>query len=41
LTAAMIFELGYMNLDQDILTNRPQVLAEGIANGIQCFMGAK
>jgi N-acetylmuramoyl-L-alanine amidase len=41
LTAAMIFELGYMNLDQDILTNRPQVLAEGIANGIHCFMGAE
>lgn len=40
LTAAMIFELGYMNLDQDILTNRPEVLAEGLANGIQCYMNA-
>ena len=40
LTAAMIFELGYMNLDQDILTNRPQLLADGIADGIHRFMNA-
>jgi N-acetylmuramoyl-L-alanine amidase len=40
LTAAMIFELGYMNLDQDILSNRPQVLADGIAEGLNCFLGS-
>lgn len=39
LTAAMIFELGYMNLDQDILVNRPQDLANGIAEGINCYFG--
>lgn len=37
LTEAMIFELGYMNLDQDILVNRPQVLATGIADGLHCY----
>jgi len=40
LTEAMIFELGYMNLDQDILSNRPQVLAEGIAEGLNCYLGS-
>ncbi len=29
-----------MNLDQDILTNRPQLLADGIADGIHRFMNA-
>lgn len=37
LTAAMIFELGYLNIDQGILVNQPQLLAEGIASGLQCY----
>lgn len=37
LTAAMIFELGYMNLDQDTLVNKPNELATGIADGLHCY----
>lgn len=37
LTAAMIFELGYMNLDQDTLVNKPKDLATGIAEGLHCY----
>ena len=41
LTAAMIFELGYMNLDQDTLVNRPKDLATGIAEGLHCYFKLK
>jgi N-acetylmuramoyl-L-alanine amidase len=37
-TAAGIIELGFMNLDQDILTTKPELLAEGVAQGISCYM---
>ncbi len=37
-TTAGIIELGFMNLDQEILTTRPELLAEGIVQGIQCYM---
>ena len=37
-TTAGIIELGFMNLDQEILTTRPELLAEGIVEGIVCYM---
>lgn len=37
-TTAGIIELGFMNLDQEVLTSKPEMLAEGIAQGIGCYM---
>ncbi len=37
-TPAAVIELGYLNLDQQILKNNPEELAEGVFQGIQCFM---
>jgi len=37
-TTAGIIELGFMNLDQEILTSKPELLAEGIVQGIQCYI---
>jgi len=37
-TPAAIIETGFMNLDREILTQHPDVVAEGIASGILCFV---
>lgn len=37
-TQAIIIETGFMNLDRELLTARADVPAEGIANGILCFL---
>lgn len=37
-TTAVIIETGFMNLDRDILTNRPDVVSEGITRGILCYL---
>lgn len=37
-TTAGIIEIGFMNLDQEILTTKPELLAEGIVEGISCYM---
>ncbi|MDD2521482.1 MAG: N-acetylmuramoyl-L-alanine amidase [Anaerolineaceae bacterium] len=37
-TTAGIIELGFMNLDQEILTTQPELLAEGVAQGVSCYM---
>ncbi len=37
-TAAAIIELGFLNLDRQILTEEPDLLAEGIYNGILCYI---
>jgi N-acetylmuramoyl-L-alanine amidase len=37
-TTAGIIELGFMNLDQEILTTKPDLLAEGVSKGISCYM---
>jgi N-acetylmuramoyl-L-alanine amidase len=37
-TPAAVIELGFLNLDQQILKNNPEELAEGVFQGIQCFM---
>ena len=37
-TPAVILELGFMNLDRELLTTRADVPATGITNGILCFL---
>jgi len=37
-TIAAIIETGFMNLDRDILTRNPELIAEGIVQGIECFV---
>ena len=37
-TAAAIIETGFLNLDRVILTQQPNLLAEGIANGVLCYI---
>jgi N-acetylmuramoyl-L-alanine amidase len=37
-TPAAIIETGFMNLDREILTQHPDVIAKGIASGILCFV---
>lgn len=37
-TTAAIIESGFMNLDRDILTQHPDVIANGITSGILCFV---
>ena len=37
-TIAAIIETGFMNLDRDILTQNPELIAEGIVQGLQCFV---
>jgi N-acetylmuramoyl-L-alanine amidase len=37
-TTAAIMEIGFLNLDRQILTQKPDVVAQGIANGLICFI---
>ncbi|MBL6961988.1 MAG: N-acetylmuramoyl-L-alanine amidase [Anaerolineales bacterium] len=37
-TIAAIIEAGFMNLDRELLTQHPEVIAEGIVQGIECFV---
>jgi len=37
-TPAAIIETGFMNLDHEILTQHPDLIANGIASGILCFV---
>lgn len=37
-TPAAIIEIGFMNLDHQILTQRPDLIARGITNGILCYL---
>ncbi len=37
-TPAAIIELGFMRADRDILNEQPELLAEGIVQGIMCFL---
>lgn len=36
---ALIIELGFMNLDRELLTTRADLPAQGIVNGVLCFLG--
>mgnify|MGYP002386219127 FL=1 len=38
LTPAAIIEVGFMNLDRQILTQQPDLIAEGITSGILCYI---
>lgn len=37
-TAAAIIETGFMNLDRQILTEHPDLIAKGIAEGVLCYI---
>ncbi|MBP9676638.1 MAG: N-acetylmuramoyl-L-alanine amidase [Anaerolineaceae bacterium] len=37
-TTAVIIETGFLNLDRQILTEKPELIAEGISNGLLCFI---
>jgi N-acetylmuramoyl-L-alanine amidase len=37
-TPAAIIEIGFMNLDRKILTEQPDLLAQGITAGILCYV---
>ena len=37
-TVAGIIEVGFLNLDKEILTTQPELLADGIVSGISCYM---
>lgn len=37
-TAAVIIETGFLNLDRQILTQQPDLIADGIAKGILCYV---
>lgn len=37
-TAAVIIETGFLNLDRQILTQHPDVIADGIAKGVLCYI---
>ncbi len=37
-TTAAIIEMGFMNLDRQILTDSPERIAAGIAQGILCYI---
>jgi N-acetylmuramoyl-L-alanine amidase len=37
-TTAAIIETGFMNLDRQILTEQPNLVADGVTNGILCFV---
>lgn len=37
-TTAAIIEAGYLNLDQTILTQNPELIAQGIVDGLVCFI---
>lgn len=37
-TPAAIIETGFMNLDRELLTQQPEVVAQGVASGILCYL---
>lgn len=37
-TTAAIIETGFLNLDRRILTEQPELVAQGVANGILCYI---
>ncbi len=38
LTPAAIIETGFLNLDRELLTQQPDIVAQGIINGIMCYI---
>jgi N-acetylmuramoyl-L-alanine amidase len=37
-TPAVIIETGFLNLDRELLTRHPELVAQGIADGILCYL---
>jgi len=37
-TPAAIIEVGFLNLDRQILTQRPDLIAKGVVEGLKCFL---
>lgn len=37
-TTAAIIEVGFLNLDRELLEKQPELLAQGIVAGIQCYL---
>jgi N-acetylmuramoyl-L-alanine amidase len=37
-TPAAIIEVGFLNLDRDMFTNHPDLVAQGVAEGVLCFV---
>ncbi len=37
-TPAVIMEVGFLNLDQQILTQQPDLISDGIVNGLLCYI---
>ncbi|MEA4812509.1 MAG: N-acetylmuramoyl-L-alanine amidase [Anaerolineaceae bacterium] len=37
-TTAGIIETGFLNLDRQILTQKPELIADGIVSGVKCYM---
>ena len=37
-TPALIIEVGYLNLDRDLLTTGSSVLVDGLVNGLSCYI---
>jgi hypothetical protein len=37
-TTAVIIGVGFLNLDRQILTQQPDLIAEGIKSGLKCFI---
>ena len=37
-TTAAIIETGFLNLDRRILTEQPDLVAQGITNGVLCYI---
>jgi N-acetylmuramoyl-L-alanine amidase len=40
-TPAAIIETGFMNADRNLLTRKQDLVAQGIADGIQCFLDSE
>jgi N-acetylmuramoyl-L-alanine amidase len=38
-TPALIIEVGFLNLDREILTTHSDVVVTGLVNGILCYLG--
>jgi N-acetylmuramoyl-L-alanine amidase len=38
---AIIIEIGFMNLDRELLTEQSSIPTEGVVNGIVCFLATR
>jgi N-acetylmuramoyl-L-alanine amidase len=38
MTQALIIEIGFLNLDRDLLTSGSETVVNGLFDGIQCYL---